>query len=192
MQAQDSAAEQDVFAAHSTRSCGHRHRPARPAGLSGAGRRCLLLTWAACSRSALCLFTCAKFCPPGLPFALVRPGSAFHPASRVSDDNSAPHRQAAEEPVELVEVDGRRRRRFSLRRGGPAAPRTDVLSRADRTGSAVDALKGSGPRPTPTCYPDPMPVSRTPSDAWSGRGRVEKQRLRSRPRDSIAARCDRG
>jgi len=58
-----------------------------------------------------------------------------------------------------VEVDGRRRRRFSLRRGGPAAPRTDVLSRADRTGSAVDALKGSGPRPTPTCHPTSSPVS---------------------------------
>jgi hypothetical protein len=69
-----------------------------------------------------------------------------------------------------VEVDGRRRRRFSLRRGGPATPRTDVLSRADRTGSAVDALKGSGPRPAPTCYPDPMPVSETPPNAWTRRG----------------------
>ena len=45
---------------------------------------------------------------------------------------------------EVVEVDGRRRRRFSLHRaGGTVNAQTDVLSREDQAGSAVDALKGA-------------------------------------------------
>lgn len=45
---------------------------------------------------------------------------------------------------ELVEVDGRRLRRFALHRaGGAVTAQTDVLSREDQAGSAVDALKGA-------------------------------------------------
>ena len=51
-----------------------------------------------------------------------------------------------EEFRELVEVDGRRRRRFVLHRAGGVTADTDALSREDQAGSAVDALRG-----VPTC-----------------------------------------
>ena len=48
-----------------------------------------------------------------------------------------------EEFTELVEVDGRRRRRFVLHRAGGVTTEADALSREDQAGTAVDGLRGA-------------------------------------------------
>ncbi|KAK9835308.1 hypothetical protein WJX81_000773 [Elliptochloris bilobata] len=66
--------------------------------------------------------------------------------------------------TELVEVDGRRRRRFMLHSPGRLTAETDVLSREDQAGSATDALKGFF---LPAGYPDSVARDYLPYQLWA-------------------------